>query len=114
MEAIERVLSRPTAKPYRSANVRDESIQLDRNGHLDFSENDLENPKNWSSARRWYITVVAISLVVNATFASSSPSGCLGSISESFEVSMVVANLVTTLFLLGYCFGPLLWVSEDK
>ncbi|KXT01494.1 hypothetical protein AC578_4537 [Pseudocercospora eumusae] len=109
MEALERVLSRPTAKPYRSRKVLDEGITLNKDGLLDFSPNDIENPKNWSVVRRWYITVVAISLVVNSTFASSSPSGCVESIASSFGVSQVASNLVTTLFLLGYCFGPLLW-----
>lgn len=106
---LERILSRPTAKPYRSKNVKDESIHLNADGHLDFGPNDIENPKNWSTARRWYITIAAVTLVVSATFASSSPSGCIGSISEDLHVSMLAANLVTTLFLLGYCFGPLFW-----
>lgn len=45
----------------------------------------------------------------NATFASSSPSGTLTGIAEHFHVSDEVAGLVITLFLLGYCFGPLFW-----
>lgn len=78
MNAIERILSRPTAKPYRSGKITAEKdIYLNNDGHVDFPPDDIENPKNWSRARRWYITAVAVSLVVNATFASSSPSGCL-------------------------------------
>lgn len=115
MESLERILSRPAAKPYRSKNVNsNESIHLNSSGHLDFSEGDIENPKNWTAARRWYITIVAISLVISSTFASSSPSGCLNSISEHFGVSVLVSNLVTTLFLLGYCFGPLLWAPLSE
>lgn len=62
-----------------------------------------------------YITVVSVSLVVNATFASSSPSGCLPSIAEELHVSVnPVAGLVITLFLLGYVFGPLLWAPLSE
>ncbi|KAF8855181.1 MFS multidrug transporter-like protein [Acephala macrosclerotiorum] len=115
MDTIERFLSRPTAKPYRSkALERSEIPYLNENGHLDFAPGDIENPKNWSEPRRWYITVVSVLLVVNATFASSSPSGCLDGIAEHFGVSEEAAGLVITLFLLGYCFGPLFWAPLSE
>ena len=112
--SLERVLSRPTAKPYRSGKVQDERVYLNADGHVDFAPNDIENPKNWSTARRWYITVVSVSLVISATFASSAPSGTLPSISEELHVSTTASNLVTTLFLLGYCFGPLFWAPLSE
>ncbi|KAF2207488.1 hypothetical protein CERZMDRAFT_51185 [Cercospora zeae-maydis SCOH1-5] len=114
MDSLERVLSRPVAKPYRSRTVKNDVIHLNENGHVDFFEGDVENPKNWSVARRWYITIVSIFIVISATFASSSPTGCLNSISEHFGVSVLVSNLVTTLYLLGYCFGPLLWAPLSE
>ncbi|KAM3419232.1 hypothetical protein BST61_g5172 [Cercospora zeina] len=114
MDSLERVLSRPVAKPYRSRTVQNDTIHLNENGHVDFFEGDVENPKSWSVARRWFITIVSIFIVISATFASSSPSGCLNSISEHFGVSVLAANLVTTLFLLGYCFGPLLWAPLSE
>ncbi|KAI3401269.1 hypothetical protein diail_11975 [Diaporthe ilicicola] len=117
MVGISRILSRPTAKPYRSHHIRHTGEQpptLDDEGHLTFDEGDIENPKNWSLARRMYITVCAVLLVVNATFASSSPSGCLESISEWFGVSSEAAALTVTLFLLGYCAGPLLFAPLSE
>ncbi|KAF2717703.1 MFS transporter [Polychaeton citri CBS 116435] len=115
MDALERILSRPVAKPYRSKGINNESPpHFDKDGFLDFSPGDIENPKNWSKARRWYITLVAIILVVNATLASSSPSGCLESISEMLHVSHEAANLVVTVFLLGYVFGPLFWAPLSE
>ncbi|KIX05567.1 uncharacterized protein Z518_06439 [Rhinocladiella mackenziei CBS 650.93] len=115
MDAIERILSRPVAKPYRSKKI-DPNIEpyLNENGHLDFAPGDIENPKEWSMARRWYCTMVAISLVVNATFASSSPSGSTVGIAEHFHVSEEVAGLVITLFLLGYCAGPLIFAPLSE
>lgn len=115
MEALERILSRPVAKPYRSRGIKDQGPpHLNADGHLDFAENDVENPKGWSTARRWYITIVSVSCVVNATFASSSPSGCLPSIAEELHVSREAAGLVITLFLLGYCAGPLIWAPLSE
>ncbi|KAK5120946.1 hypothetical protein LTR85_005730 [Meristemomyces frigidus] len=115
MERLERILSRPVAKPYRSHNVQDAlKPYLNKDGLLDFAPNDIENPKNWSTVRRWYVTLVAVFLVVNATFASSSPSGCLNSISQELHVSTEAAGLVITLFLLGYCAGPLIWAPLSE
>jgi DHA1 family multidrug resistance protein-like MFS transporter len=115
MDRLERILSRPVAKPYRSHGIDPtERPYLNENGFLDFAPGDIENPKNWSAARHWYITVVAVLLVVNATFASSSPSGCLVSISRHFHVSEEAAGLVITLFLLGYCAGPLIFAPLSE
>ena len=82
---------------------------LDEHGHLDFSPHDPENPKNYSLARKYWITTIAITLVANATFSSSSPTGSLNGISGDLHVSKEAAGLVTTLFLLGYVAGPLFW-----
>ena len=114
---IERILSRPVAKPYRNKHVGDDAPHLNDDGHLDFSPGDIENPKNWSTRRRWYITMVCVTLVINATFASSGPSGALAGpngIAEYFNISEEAVGLVTTLFLLGYCFGPLFWAPLSE
>ncbi|EXJ69491.1 uncharacterized protein A1O5_07527 [Cladophialophora psammophila CBS 110553] len=115
METIERILSRPVAKPYRSRKI-DPAIRpyLNRYGHVDFAPGDIENPREWSTGRRWYCTLVGVVLVCNATFASSSPSGCLRGISKEFHVSEVAAGLVITLFLLGYVAGPLIFAPLSE
>lgn len=118
-QKLERFLSRPVAKPYRnhrlSADVSAAARPyLNANGHLDFAPDDIENPKNWSVVRRWYITIMAVVLVMNATFASSSPSGCLEGISREFDISEEVSGLVITLFLLGYCAGPLFFAPLSE
>lgn len=82
---------------------------LDSEGHLIFAPSDPSNPQNWSTRRKCYITAVVILLVTNATFASSAPSGAVDSIGEDLGVSAEAAGLVTTIFLLGYCAGPLIW-----
>lgn len=44
MDAIERVLSRPVAKPYRTRSIKDERIYLNEQGLLDFNpDHDIES-----------------------------------------------------------------------
>ncbi|KAI2627914.1 MFS general substrate transporter [Hypomontagnella submonticulosa] len=115
MVELLRILSRATAKPYRTKHLEvEERPYLNEDGHVDFKPGDVENPHNWSTARRWYVTVCSVLLVVNATFASSAPSGCFPSVSEEFHVSEEVAGLIITLFLLGYCAGPLVFAPLSE
>jgi MFS transporter, DHA1 family, multidrug resistance protein len=51
---------------------------------------------------------------MNATFASSSPSGAFESISTHFHVSLEAAGLTITLFLLGYVAGPLIFAPLSE
>lgn len=115
MAPIHRILSKPLNRPYRTKQL-DESNPpyLNGNGNVDFGPGDVENPQNWSTIRRFTVTVTAVMLVLNATFASSSPSGTLRSISQEFGVSNVAAGLTITLFLLGYCAGPLFFAPLSE
>ncbi|KAL7809639.1 major facilitator superfamily domain-containing protein [Trichoderma aethiopicum] len=115
MGALTRILSRPVNKPYRTRDLHhDEPPYINEHGYLDFAPGDIENPRNWSMTRRFFITVATVFLVMNATFASSAPSGCFPSIAESFHVSEEAAGLTITLFLLGYCAGPLIFAPLSE
>ncbi|RSH82295.1 hypothetical protein EHS25_006005 [Saitozyma podzolica] len=74
-----------------------------------FEPGEKINPKNWGVAYRWYLTGVAGLLVLNSTFASSSPSGIVSDMEKEFGFSQEVAVLTISLFVAGYCVGPLLW-----
>ncbi|KIP01757.1 hypothetical protein PHLGIDRAFT_38187 [Phlebiopsis gigantea 11061_1 CR5-6] len=80
-----------------------------------FEEGDSANPLNWKRAYRWYITLLAGLLGINATFASSAPSGIVPEMIEYFGFSHEVGVLTIALFVGGYCVGPLVWgpVSEN-
>ncbi|OKO99970.1 hypothetical protein PENSUB_8187 [Penicillium subrubescens] len=115
MTPISRILSRAVNKPYRTKDLTEQSPPtLDEDGYVGFAPGDIENPRNWSMRRRTGVTMAAVLLVVNATFASSSPSGCFPSISEHFGISSEVAGLTITLFLLGYCAGPLIFAPLSE
>ncbi|KAF8496254.1 MFS polyamine transporter [Russula emetica] len=70
---------------------------------------DPENPKNWSYAYKWWITIIMCILSLDVTFASAAPTSALSFIARDLHVSAETANLVTTVFLLGYVAGPPLW-----
>ncbi|OAQ68763.2 benomyl/methotrexate resistance protein [Pochonia chlamydosporia 170] len=115
MTGLTRFLSRPVNKPYRTKDLdHTEPPFLNDQGLLAFSPNDIENPQNWSTPRRITVTICAVMLVMNATFASSAPSGCIPSIAKDFDISTEAAALTITLFLLGYCAGPLLFAPLSE
>ncbi|EJU05858.1 MFS general substrate transporter [Dacryopinax primogenitus] len=74
-----------------------------------WEEGDKGNPKNWGRGYRWYITIFGGLLTLNATFASSAPSGVIPSLIEDFGMSQELATLLIAIFVVGYCIGPLLW-----
>ncbi|KAJ3734719.1 MFS general substrate transporter [Lentinula guzmanii] len=82
---------------------------------VSFDIGDPKNPQNWSKARRWYLTILGGMLVLNATFSSSAPSGIAAALTEEFKLSEEVVTLTISLFVAGYCVGPLLWgpLSEE-
>ncbi|KAE9394341.1 MFS general substrate transporter [Gymnopus androsaceus JB14] len=67
---------------------------------------DPENPQNWSKLRKWLLTILIAAMTINVTFASSAPSSATERIIEQFGISEEVSYLVTSVFLLGYVFGP--------
>ncbi|KAH9982597.1 major facilitator superfamily domain-containing protein [Lactifluus volemus] len=82
---------------------------------VSFTPDDPDNPLNWSRRKRWWITLAGGILVLNATFASAAPSNLLPQMMDQFGFSTEVATLTVSLFIAGYCVGPLVWgpLSED-
>ncbi|KAI1814524.1 MFS general substrate transporter [Poronia punctata] len=79
-----------------------------------FQPNDPENPKNWSKAKKWYITmVVAITCFVVA-FSSSVVTPDIAGVAEEFNVSREVALLSITLFVVGFGIGPLVFAPLSE
>ncbi|TFK80170.1 MFS general substrate transporter [Polyporus arcularius HHB13444] len=70
---------------------------------------DPDNPQKWSRAYRWYITMLAAILLLNATFASSIPTGIITDLERQFAFSAEVGTLTISIFVVGYCVGPLVW-----
>ncbi|KAN0061677.1 hypothetical protein ACQY0O_005668 [Thecaphora frezii] len=75
---------------------------------------DPENPQNWSQTHKWAYTILVAVLTVNVTYASSAPSTSTQQLAMEFRIGTVTATLITTLFLLGYCLGPIVWSSASE
>lgn len=92
------------AKPDEDLEKADEPVEF-----VTFTTGDRENPHNWSGMYRWYITIVASSLVVCIAYGSSIVTGGLGLIQEAYNVSLEVAILTCSIMVCGFAVGPLLW-----
>ncbi|KIX93942.1 uncharacterized protein Z520_10279 [Fonsecaea multimorphosa CBS 102226] len=81
-----------------------------RNDLVDFDgPDDPENPKNWSNAKRWGITVSMGLMTFVVTFASSIYSVAIRPVAEEYHIGEVPSTLGVSLFLLGFVFGPILF-----
>ncbi|ODO11081.1 hypothetical protein I350_01683 [Cryptococcus amylolentus CBS 6273] len=76
---------------------------------VQFEPGEDINPKNWGVGYRWWLTCLSGLLVLNSTFASSSPSGIIKDMMAYFGFSQEVAILTLSLFVAGYCVGPIVW-----
>ncbi|GAP90903.2 putative polyamine transporter 2 protein [Rosellinia necatrix] len=81
-----------------------------------FRPDDPENPKNWSKAYKWYITMVVALTCFVVAFASSVITPDIDGVAEEFNVSTEVALLSITLFVVGFgvAFAPLSEVYGRK
>lgn len=70
-----------------------------------FTIDDPENPKNWSKAFKWYITMVVATTCFVVAFTSSVITPGIGQVAEEFEISRVVALLSVTVFVIGFGVG---------
>lgn len=70
---------------------------------------DPENPQNWSSRYKWFITGVLGMMTFTITFASSVFSTATLVTAKQFNVSNEVMILGTSLFVLGFAVGPPIW-----
>ncbi|KAJ5698846.1 MFS multidrug transporter [Penicillium macrosclerotiorum] len=70
---------------------------------------DPEHPQNFSKTRKWVITVILGLMTICVTFASSVFSTATKVTAEKFKVSQEVMVLATSLFVLGFAFGPIIF-----
>lgn len=91
-------------------DVHDGVVLPEGYGLVEFEgPDDPGNPKNWTKARRWRITICAGLLTFAVTFSSSIFSNAIKPVAEEFHVSSLVATLGVSLFLLGFVFGPVIF-----
>ncbi|KAF7590285.1 hypothetical protein BBP40_003022 [Aspergillus hancockii] len=80
------------------------SISLD--GH--------ENPKQWSSGKKWSCTVIVVMMTATIAFCSSIYTAGTSLIIDYYRCSRTVATLGVTTFLLGFALGPLIFAPLSE
>lgn len=104
---------RSESSPRPSSNhQRDSSAdtKLDDKYYVEFDpDRDPLNPYNWPWARKAMISAIANYCCFIVNFASSVWSPATDVVGEAFNVSPEVATLVTSIYVLGYALGPILW-----
>lgn len=80
-----------------------------------YCEGEVENPKNWSTTKKWIITIGLGLICFMVAFNSAVVTGDMGGIVKAFDVSMEVSILTVTLFVVGFAVGPLVFapLSEE-
>ncbi|OAL04999.1 MFS general substrate transporter [Phaeosphaeriaceae sp. SRC1lsM3a] len=112
-EPVEEIATRSLSTSTRRSRLSVESGQDGRGQErhlIRFEDGDPENPNNCTSLKKSYALFVAIMSVMNSTMSSSLASGVTEPLSIYFNVtSPYLLILPTSMFLVGYVFGPMAW-----
>ncbi|KAG8528456.1 uncharacterized protein KY384_007374 [Bacidia gigantensis] len=77
---------------------------------IEFSDLDPSlEPMRWSSGYKWVVTVIMAILTLAITFTSSMFSTGAEAVAEAFHISREVTVLGTSLYVVGFAFGPICW-----
>ncbi|KAM0172632.1 hypothetical protein ACHAPC_010693 [Botrytis cinerea] len=104
---------------YTTEKPEGEIPSTNGNGKMDyklvtFLPDDPENPKNWSKAFKWYITMVVASTCFVVALASSIITADLIGVEEEFNVSEEVALVSITVFVMGFGIGPMMFAPLSE
>lgn len=81
---------------------------------VDWEEGDRANPRNWSNARKCFLTFELGMLAMAASVGSSIISPAEDTIISYTGISDEVGVLVVSLYILGFALGPLLWAPLSE
>lgn len=70
---------------------------------------DPRHAQNWPMKKKLLIGVMLAYDAISATMGSSIFSAGISGVVKTFHVSQEVGTLGTSLFVLGYAFGPIMW-----
>ncbi len=95
-------------------NQRDNSESMTSQSEMDTSsaewvDNDKQNPRNWSTSKKWCVTMILSVLPFCSSFASSVFSSATAAAAAEFSVSEEIMVLGSSLFVLGFALGPVIW-----
>ncbi|KAF2622136.1 multidrug resistance protein-like protein [Macroventuria anomochaeta] len=74
-----------------------------------FGPDDPQNPRNWSRAKRFFVTFEICFLTFSVYIGSAIYTPGLMDVMAGFGVAQVPATLGLTLYVAGYGLGPIIW-----
>lgn len=109
---LSRIRTRPSVPPFdhplaHSPTTADVLVDFD-------GKDDPYRPMNWPTKKKVVTTALYGLCTMSASWASASYSAGTGSVAQRFHVDDQVATLGTTLFLMGFGIGPLLWAPLSE
>ncbi|KAL4796705.1 bicyclomycin resistance protein [Aspergillus venezuelensis] len=75
---------------------------------------DPAHPFNWNFSSKVYISLISCLGTLTASFTSAIFAPGTSSASAQFNISSEVGTLGTTLYVLGFAFGPVLWAPASE
>lgn len=81
---------------------------------IDYREHDPDHPRNWSLAKKCFVTFQISLLTFSIYIGSAIYSSGLEDITQHFGVSQTVAILGLTLYVIGYGLGPMVWAPLSE
>lgn len=72
------------------------------------------NPRNWSKAYKWWLTIQLDLLALTASLGSSIIAPSEQAITVEFRTPVEVSVLCISLYILGFAIGPLLWAPISE
>lgn len=96
-------------KPYPPALPEREEYVVEFNGH-----DDPMHAQNWPMKKKLFVGGILAYFSLTATFASSIFSAATTVVSNIYGVSTEVGTLATSLYVLGYAFGPIIWAPVSE
>ncbi|OAK99024.1 MFS general substrate transporter [Phaeosphaeriaceae sp. SRC1lsM3a] len=74
-----------------------------------YGDDDPQNPRNWSRAKKFFVTFEICFLTFSVYIGSAIYTPGLMDVVEVFGVAQVPATLGLTLYVAGYGLGPIIW-----
>lgn len=81
---------------------------------VEFLSDDARNPLKFSKVFKWTVTLTTAFSTLAVSFTSSAYSGSVPKVVDEFGVSVIVAILGVSMFVLGFAIGPLFWAPFSE
>ncbi|EFW13702.1 MFS multidrug transporter [Coccidioides posadasii str. Silveira] len=94
--------------PYKGSGTEDDPFVVE------WIPNDPRNPLQFSTVKKWSITMLVAMATLAVALISSAYTGGGNQIMAEFNVSSEVMILGVSLFVLGFAIGPLIWAPMSE